>query len=62
MIVNIYALYQTDAENSGELTLHDITHDDEGWYSCVVANSLGSTAASAYLHVIDGEFVYSLFF
>lgn len=30
-----------------------MTYSDEGWYTCVASNSLGSTSASAYLHVVD---------
>lgn len=30
-----------------------MTFADEGWYTCVAANSLGTTSASAYLHVVD---------
>uniref|UniRef100_A0A1B0CZM1 Fibroblast growth factor receptor n=1 Tax=Phlebotomus papatasi TaxID=29031 RepID=A0A1B0CZM1_PHLPP len=28
---------------------------DEGWYTCLTANTLGATTASAYLHVVDEE-------
>lgn len=30
-----------------------MTYADEGWYTCVAANSLGSSSASAYLHVVE---------
>lgn len=30
-----------------------MTFDDEGWYTCFVANSLGSSNSSAYLRVVD---------
>ena len=30
-----------------------MTDEDEGWYTCVAANSLGSTAESAYLEVVS---------
>lgn len=30
-----------------------MTFADEGWYTCVAANSLGTTSASAYLHVVE---------
>ncbi|XP_049864650.1 fibroblast growth factor receptor 3-like isoform X1 [Schistocerca gregaria] len=35
------------------LVLHNVTYDDEGWYTCIAANSLGTTYASAYLKVVD---------
>lgn len=33
----------------------NITHEDEGFYTCVAGNSLGLTYALAYLRVVDGE-------
>ncbi|XP_055299555.1 fibroblast growth factor receptor homolog 1-like isoform X3 [Sitodiplosis mosellana] len=54
-INNATLLKADDEERQGQLTLHNITHADEGWYTCIVANSLGTTANSAYLHVVDGE-------
>ncbi|XP_060515844.1 fibroblast growth factor receptor homolog 1-like isoform X2 [Cylas formicarius] len=33
----------------------NVSHDDEGWYACLAANSLGRTISTAYLHVIDEE-------
>ncbi|XP_050546487.1 fibroblast growth factor receptor homolog 1-like isoform X2 [Daktulosphaira vitifoliae] len=35
------------------LQLFNVTHLDEGWYTCVAGNSLGITYASAYLKVVD---------
>jgi serine/threonine protein kinase len=32
-----------------------VSYEDEGWYTCIVGNSLGLTYASAYLHVVDKE-------
>lgn len=37
------------------MKIENVTHADEGWYTCVAANSLGTTAAKAYLHVVDGK-------
>jgi fibroblast growth factor receptor 2 len=30
-----------------------VTYADEGWYTCIAANSLGSSYSSAYLHVVE---------
>lgn len=49
-------LYQTDEDNPEELTIRNVTHEHEGWYTCIAANSLGTSNANAYLHVIDGKF------
>ncbi|XP_030571499.1 fibroblast growth factor receptor homolog 2-like [Drosophila novamexicana] len=35
------------------LLLKNVTHQDEGWYTCVASNSLGCVNASFYLHVVD---------
>ncbi|XP_060838222.1 fibroblast growth factor receptor homolog 1-like isoform X2 [Rhopalosiphum padi] len=35
------------------LQLSNVTHLDEGWYTCVAGNSLGMSYASAYLKVVD---------
>lgn len=42
--------------NPEVLEIHNVTHEDEGWYTCIAGNSLGVTYASAYLHVVDGEY------
>uniref|UniRef100_A0A182QYK6 receptor protein-tyrosine kinase n=1 Tax=Anopheles farauti TaxID=69004 RepID=A0A182QYK6_9DIPT len=40
-------------DNPEVLTLHNVTHSDEGWYTCIAANSLGASFESAYLTVVD---------
>ncbi|VVC24470.1 Hypothetical protein CINCED_3A009612 [Cinara cedri] len=35
------------------LLVSNVTHLNEGWYTCVVGNSLGVSFASAYLKVVD---------
>lgn len=35
------------------LEIQNVTHKDEGWYTCIAANSLGHTLSSAYLKVVD---------
>lgn len=35
------------------LELNNVSYSQEGWYTCVAANSLGTTNASLYLHVVN---------
>ncbi|XP_049276748.1 fibroblast growth factor receptor homolog 1-like isoform X1 [Anopheles funestus] len=44
---------QRDPDNPEVLTLENVTHADEGWYTCIAANSLGASYESAYLQVLD---------
>uniref|UniRef100_A0A1S4GGZ1 receptor protein-tyrosine kinase n=1 Tax=Anopheles gambiae TaxID=7165 RepID=A0A1S4GGZ1_ANOGA len=46
-------LVKRDPDNPEVLTLENVTHADEGWYTCIAANSLGATNESAYLQVLD---------
>ncbi|XP_037030853.1 fibroblast growth factor receptor homolog 1 isoform X4 [Bradysia coprophila] len=46
-------ILKPDEEEKDKLKLENVTHADEGWYTCVASNSLGTTAAKAYLHVVD---------
>ncbi|XP_043269981.1 fibroblast growth factor receptor homolog 1-like isoform X2 [Venturia canescens] len=41
------------AANPEVLTLYNVTEKDEGWYTCVAANTLGETFSSAYLAVVE---------
>ncbi|XP_068917426.1 fibroblast growth factor receptor homolog 1-like isoform X9 [Tenebrio molitor] len=42
-----------DTENPKVYEVRNVTYQDEGWYACIAANSLGRTAAKAYLKVVD---------
>ncbi|XP_030746357.1 fibroblast growth factor receptor homolog 1-like isoform X2 [Sitophilus oryzae] len=42
-----------DAFEPETLELFNVTYQDEGWYACVAANSLGQTVSKAYLTVVD---------
>ncbi|XP_044766249.1 uncharacterized protein LOC123322370 [Coccinella septempunctata] len=42
-----------DTPRADVLILPNNTFEDEGWYACVAANSLGSTSSLGYLHVIE---------
>uniref|UniRef100_A0A182JNW8 receptor protein-tyrosine kinase n=1 Tax=Anopheles christyi TaxID=43041 RepID=A0A182JNW8_9DIPT len=44
---------ERDPDNPEVLTLENVTHVDEGWYTCIAANSLGASYESAYLQVLD---------
>ncbi|KAF5290541.1 hypothetical protein FQR65_LT11555 [Abscondita terminalis] len=35
------------------LELNNVTYADEGWYTCVAANTIGTTSTSSYLKVVD---------
>lgn len=47
---------QSGSGNPEELVLNNVTYADEGWYTCVSANSLGVTHSSAYLKVVDSKY------
>ncbi|XP_062558666.1 fibroblast growth factor receptor homolog 1-like isoform X2 [Armigeres subalbatus] len=42
-----------DSDNPEVLTLENVSYADEGWYTCVAANTLGASYESAYLRVVD---------
>lgn len=35
------------------LELKNVSYEDQGWYSCIAANSLGQASSAAYLKVVD---------
>ena len=37
------------------LVLHNVTEKNEGWYTCLVANSIGMNYVSAWLKVVNGK-------
>ncbi|KAM8707646.1 hypothetical protein ACLKA7_014732 [Drosophila subpalustris] len=41
------------SQEHGLLVLNNVTHKEEGWYTCTAASSLGTSNASLYLHVVD---------
>ena len=44
---------QRDPDRQELLRIENVTYENEGWYTCFASNSLGTTAESAYLHVVD---------
>lgn len=53
--MNFVLLKQTDIDNPEVLQLFNVTYEDEGWYTCIASNSLGHSAAKAYLRVTDSK-------
>jgi len=51
----------TDAEDPEELKLYNVTEKDEGWYTCIAQNTLGETFSSAYLRVVESEYIAQFF-
>uniref|UniRef100_A0A0P4WBI5 receptor protein-tyrosine kinase n=1 Tax=Scylla olivacea TaxID=85551 RepID=A0A0P4WBI5_SCYOL len=45
----------TSSEDPQVLILSNVTERDAGWYTCIAANSLGTSFSTAYLSVIDAE-------
>lgn len=45
----------TSSEDPQVLVLTNVTEKDAGWYTCIAANSLGTSFSTAYLSVTDGE-------
>ncbi|KAL7301866.1 hypothetical protein TKK_0005470 [Trichogramma kaykai] len=39
--------------NPDVLEIQNLTHHDEGWYTCVAGNAMGYAFSSAYLRVVD---------
>ncbi|XP_045779071.1 fibroblast growth factor receptor homolog 1-like isoform X2 [Maniola jurtina] len=44
---------ENPADKPEQLTIYNVTKEDEGWYVCVALNSLGNTTAKGYLSVVD---------
>ncbi|KAL5288793.1 htl family protein [Megaselia abdita] len=42
-----------ESDERNTLSLENVTHEDEGYYICTAANSLGSTAEKIYVQVLD---------
>ncbi|XP_063929175.1 fibroblast growth factor receptor 3-like isoform X3 [Zophobas morio] len=42
-----------DTDNPEVYEVKNVTYQDEGWYACIAANSLGQTASRGYLKVVD---------
>ncbi|XP_042239082.1 fibroblast growth factor receptor 4-like isoform X2 [Homarus americanus] len=43
----------TSTEDPQVLVLSNVTEKDAGWYTCIAANSLGTSSSTAYLNVTD---------
>ena len=53
--MSLLIIKQPDEEEGDKLRIENVAHEDEGWYTCIAANSLGTTTAKAYLQVVDGK-------
>ncbi|EFA11574.2 fibroblast growth factor receptor homolog 1 isoform X2 [Tribolium castaneum] len=42
-----------DTDSPEVYEIKNVTYQDEGWYVCIAANSLGQTASKGYLKVVD---------
>lgn len=47
--------------NPEVLVIPSVTESDEGWYTCISQNALGETFSSAYLRVVDREYLQYLY-
>ncbi|TMW51571.1 hypothetical protein DOY81_003358 [Sarcophaga bullata] len=53
MLSKDVVILDRDPDKPNILNFTKVSHEDEGWYTCVAASSLGQTVASAYLKVVD---------
>ncbi|CAG4987589.1 unnamed protein product [Colias eurytheme] len=51
--VSKVVLTENPSDMPEQLTIYNVTKEDEGWYVCVALNSLGNTTAKGYLTVLD---------
>ncbi|XP_017039553.1 fibroblast growth factor receptor homolog 2 [Drosophila ficusphila] len=51
--VEIQKLNFTVTNDSVVLTLNNVTYEQEGWYTCLASNNLGSRNSSVYLRVVS---------
>lgn len=45
----------TSSDDPQVLVLTNVTEEDAGWYTCIAANSLGTSTSTAYLNITDAE-------
>ncbi|CAH2095151.1 unnamed protein product [Euphydryas editha] len=51
--VNQTKLSDNPEDKPEQLTIYNVTKEDEGWYVCVALNTLGNSTAKGYLTVLD---------
>lgn len=44
---------ENPSDKPEQLTIYNVTKEDEGWYVCVALNTLGNTTAKGYLTVLE---------
>ncbi|XP_068244367.1 fibroblast growth factor receptor 3-like isoform X2 [Palaemon carinicauda] len=47
----------TSSDDPQVLVLTNVTDEDAGWYTCIAANSLGTSTSTAYLNITDEPLV-----
>ncbi|XP_066968317.1 fibroblast growth factor receptor 3-like isoform X4 [Macrobrachium rosenbergii] len=47
----------TSSDDPQVLVLTNVTEEDAGWYTCIAANSLGTSTSTAYLNITDEPLV-----
>ncbi|KAH8270112.1 hypothetical protein KR018_004090 [Drosophila ironensis] len=52
-VLELKKLSASETNNVLRLKLANVTHDQEGWYTCVASSSLGQSNSSVYLRVVD---------
>lgn len=61
-IVSLVQPLQSNASKVYTLNLHNVTMEDAGEYICMAENPTGQTVQSAWLEVLPGKMLKSLFF
>lgn len=49
--------FQSTIDDPQHLVLRNVTKEDQGWYTCLVANTVGMNYRSAWLEVLNGTVV-----
>jgi hypothetical protein len=50
--------FKSTIDDPQRLVLRNVTKEDQGWYTCLVANTVGMNYRSAWLTVLNGNLIY----